>query len=300
MEFFNRGLHKLIEDIVLALDTRSVLACLGVSCYWYKIVTFYCGSKNTKFQYLQDLKIIEEWWKKTPVIYQISLENFNIVQIKCLHIISDGNEVAIAALINGTKAARIILVNSKTATVNFVLVIANSNRVDLNVIEMKMAMDETFLVAYICAKNSSFYQVWNQKYAYSSNYTQLSCLPEQWHNKFAIIGTHLQNVPFLKEGRICVSTKGRGSKIEIKEWKISDNTQITSLVPTAKKDWNEQRIIHKFGMLTLHNDFSDNKKVIIFNNNNGGFREISIPKRHYPKVIGHSDEYIAIHLYNPL
>ena len=113
VDLYNKGFHKIIEDIILALDAKSILACLDVNYNWCKIILFYCKSGRPKFQNQQDLRITEEWWKKSPVIYKIALEEFNIYQLKFLHIIGNENEVLIAVLINGSKTAKIILIDSK-------------------------------------------------------------------------------------------------------------------------------------------------------------------------------------------
>ena len=162
VDLFNRRLHKILENIIFVLDAQSILTCLQVNCEWCKIVIFYCESKNPKFQKLQNLRITEEWWRKNPVIYKISLEKFNISLLSCLHIIGDEREVLIAALINGTKTAKIILIDSKTVAVKKILDLPSSKDFDLNVLEIKLSINNNFLVAYIHDEKSYFYQIWNR------------------------------------------------------------------------------------------------------------------------------------------
>ena len=162
-------------------------------------------------------------------------------------------------------------------------------------------MDNNFLVAYIHEEKSYFYQIWNRNENYSSNLPPKSCQPEQyepWHQKIALLETHLQNVPFLSEGFVCISAKGKGSKVELKEWKILDNTERTSYILTNRDVWSNQKFIQKFGMVSTH--FEGMDEILTINNNKGGIYDTSIGFLCNPKVIGYSEEYIAIHLYHPI
>ena len=233
--------------------------------------------------------------KKTPVIYKISLEKFNISQLNCYHIVGDANEVAIAAKINGTMQAKIIILNSKTASVKSVLDITNSEGVHLEVIKMKMSLDDNFLVASICKEDISFYQVWNRKDEYSSNYLKKNFEPQKWLPKTGLIDTHLQNIPVLRDGYICISTRGKKSSVEIEEWKISDNSIRTSIMLTTRENLrNNQRFIQKFGIISYHTD----NKMDLISSSDGGFFDIPFGRLTFPKVIGYSDEYIAIYMYH--
>ena len=181
VEWFQRGLHSLIENLILNLDMRSISACQSASEKWCNVINFYLESKCTKFQKLKNIRISEEWQKKSPVVSKISLQEFNISNVNCFHIIGDVNEVAIAAKINRTNRAKIIILNSKTASVKLVLDIINSVGVEQGITEIKMAMDENFLVAYIHEENSSnsFYQGWHRNNNYSFKYPPKCCQPEQ-------------------------------------------------------------------------------------------------------------------------
>ena len=300
VELYNRGLHSIMEDLIMNLDLKSIFACQSVSEDWCNIVHFYMETKNTKFQKLNNVRIGHEWWKKNPVIYKMSLKKFNIDQLQCLHIIGDDNEVLIAANINGTKKAKIILINSKTV-VKMILDLTNSDGMELGVLDIKMSLDENFLVAYICEENYSFHQIWNRKDNYSSNYPRKTCLPEQWRKKFGLVDTHLQNIPFLKEGHLCKIFTGIrrdiGLKVTINEQKISDNSKRTSVILTKRQKRNDDIFVQKFGMLSWHLDNEFNF-ILTCTSLNGSFFDIPVPMFTYPKVIGYSEQYLAIFFYN--
>jgi hypothetical protein len=291
VELFNRGLHKLLQDIILTLDARSILACLEVSDDWCQIVRFYRDSKSLKFQRQRSIKIAQEWRKKNPVILTVTLEKFNIFQVDCLHIIGDEHEVAIAALVNGTHKGKIILIDPKTVVVKSVLDITNSDGENLDVLEMKMSMDQNFLVSFIRHEKNCYYKVWNRKEDYNSTmYPLKNCQPEHWHKKFALIDSHLQNVPLIREGMLCINTNPYRMRVEFEEWKISEDTQSTTSIHFPCEVY--QFHVQNFGALIR--DF--NKKLTYFNE--GVQWSIPYGDGVYPKVAGYSDKYVAIHWYH--
>ena len=48
-EFFARGLHGLMENIILELPPRAIVACRDVSNNWSAIVDYYSHSKNETY-----------------------------------------------------------------------------------------------------------------------------------------------------------------------------------------------------------------------------------------------------------
>ena len=232
----------------------------------------------------------EEWKKKNPAIFTLSLEQFNIFQVNCLHIIGDEHEVVIAALINGTQKGKIILIDVKTVSVKLILDVTNSEGVDLNVLEMKMSMDQDFLVSFIREEGECFYKGWNRNDNYSTNFPLISCQPKQWHKKFALVDSHLQNVPLIREGSLCISTINIGTGIVFEEWKILENTQSTSTTtfPFEVYQFN----FHNFG--SIIRDF--NKRLAYCAE--GVQWSIPYGDGFYPKVAGYSEHYIAIHWYH--
>ena len=102
-EFFNQGLHSVVEKIILVLPLTTLLNCLKVNKRWEDIVRFYNNSKNSRFRQILDERKSLEWRKKKPRIFTLTLKEFNIVQINCHHIIGDEEEAFIAACINQAK-----------------------------------------------------------------------------------------------------------------------------------------------------------------------------------------------------
>ena len=313
-ELFRRGLHQILEDIILNLDLRTMLACQTVNHDWQKIVDFLLQSRNSKFLKVKEIKISQEWFKKKPMIFTVSMEKFNIDQIKCLHIIGDEHEVAVAANVNGTRKAKIILIDPKTCAIKSVLGIANSAGVELDVIEVKMSFDSNFLVAFIQKENLNekcFYQVWNRSDNYSSKYPKTACRPEDYHKKFGLKGLHLRNIPILSNGHLCISKQGSpillpnsykcGLELKLDVWKISENTHETIITSFPYDIYTDhyfgQYFSHKFGLLTQ--DLCGDKvlKTITYNSKEN-FWNISVIRGFYPKAVGYSDQYIAIHWYH--
>ena len=102
-EFYNRGLHSVLEKILLVLPLATLLNCLKVNKRWEDIVRFYNNSNNSRICQILDEKKSLEWRKKKPRIFTLTFEEFNIFQINCLHIIADEREAILAACINQTK-----------------------------------------------------------------------------------------------------------------------------------------------------------------------------------------------------
>jgi hypothetical protein len=102
-EFYNRGLHSVLENIIFVLPRPALFNCLKVSKVWEDIVRFYNNSKSSKICQILEHKTSNEWRKKKPQIFSVTFEEFNIFQINCLDIIGDKKEAIIAARINQSK-----------------------------------------------------------------------------------------------------------------------------------------------------------------------------------------------------
>jgi hypothetical protein len=59
VQFDRRGLHHVLERIVLILPPRSVLACTKVSPEWNRIVLHHHDSTNPKIQTLQESRSVQ-------------------------------------------------------------------------------------------------------------------------------------------------------------------------------------------------------------------------------------------------
>ena len=101
-EFFARGLHGLMENIILELPPRAIVACRDVSNNWSAIVDYYSHSKNETYLKRREKQLDQEWRKKDPMIQIICMEKFGIVHVKCFHMICDKNQVVVAAAVNNT------------------------------------------------------------------------------------------------------------------------------------------------------------------------------------------------------
>ncbi len=101
-EFNKRGLHTVLEKIILVLPLPALIDCIKVNKRWEEIVRFYNNSKNLKICQILEERKSKEWRRKKPRIMSINLEQFNIFQISCLHIIGDETEAIVASLINQT------------------------------------------------------------------------------------------------------------------------------------------------------------------------------------------------------
>ena len=57
--------------------------------------------------------------------------------------IGNESQVFVAANINGTKKAKILIIDTKTVSVINIIDVKNSEGVDIDVLDMKLAMDDT-------------------------------------------------------------------------------------------------------------------------------------------------------------
>jgi len=170
VEFSNRGLNSVLEKIIFKLPPRSILACKEVNKAWHQIIIFYCQSSNPRIRKIREEQLEEEWKKKGPIIQKVSLESFGIFQVHCFHMIGDEDHLIVAANFNKTKKAKIIILS--TTTIEVLKVLDINSGVDQEVLEIKMSIDKTFLVAYIKTKQAfteseAYYWVWKRNEDFS-------------------------------------------------------------------------------------------------------------------------------------
>ena len=304
VELSNRRLHSLLENIILALDTKSILACRDVSRNWCQIVDSCLESKNRKFQKRQDLRIAQEWRKKRPLMYKISLEKYNICHVNCFHIIGDENEVIVAANVNRTNKAKIIIIDSKTATVKSVLDITNSKGVELEVLDMKMALDDNYLVSYIHGEmyQEMFYRVWRRTDNYSSNCLERKCEPSKtWNKRDSLNNSHLQNVPIFAGGWLLVSKYNIRCNLVWKAWNVSDNTEriFTDIIYSSDSPY----FVNEFGFgsydtfsigMAFLNPLISPRPSALYWKGKEGLCKIPFPFNYRPRLAGYTEQYIAI------
>ena len=230
VEFFNLGLHNILEKIIFKLPPRSVLVCKEVNKVWNQIFLFYRQSNNSRIKKIKEKQLVEEWRKKGPIIQKISLESYGIFQVKCFHMIGDDAHLIVAANINETKKSKIIVLSAKTLEVLKILDVAASS-IDLDR-EIKMSMDESFLVANVhstSADSPCYYFTWQRKKDYSLLPLTIKGGPEYC----ILLSHHMANVPFLQTGSLLVYkgfqflTSDQTFMFEFNEWNLSELTKKT-------------------------------------------------------------------------
>ena len=225
-ELFERGLHGIMENIILDLPPRIIVACREVNKGWRAILHYYSNSKNETFLKKRDVRLDQEWRKKDPIIKTICLEKFGIFNVKCFHMIGDVNQIVVAAAINETKKAKVIVLDAKTDSVVKILDVTDSDDVEIDVNEIKMSLKDNFLVAYVHESDTEnrFYQVWKRNEDFTVIPHRQECKPE-WCK---IISSYLANVPFIRNGSLFIFIKEIFDKwpgIEYEEWNLVNNTR---------------------------------------------------------------------------
>ncbi len=180
-ELFVRGLHSLLEEIILVLDNKSVMAFQDVSQEWERILFYYLESKNPRLQHRISLRINQAWEYESPFISKVNLQKFNISKVSSFHMVGDRTDIAIAANINETRIGKIIIVCPRRMSVKYVLDLPYPGNEEDNLViqEIKMSMDENFLVCYVhqvlgSSSNSYFYQIFDRRDNFPTRFSLIS------------------------------------------------------------------------------------------------------------------------------
>ena len=206
-ELFDRGLHSLLEDIILSLDHKTVMAFQDVSQGWERIIFYYLESKNPRLQHRISLRINQAWKTRSPIIHEVDLQKFNISKVSSFHMVGDRTDIVIAANINDTTITKIIVLCPRRMFVKNVLDLNHADNVEGDIVihEIKMAMDEHFLVCYVhlvldSSSNMYFYKIFNRR----DNFSPLTLRPECHPDKSKLICSRLANIPFLRNGKLLI------------------------------------------------------------------------------------------------
>lgn len=206
-ELFDRGLHSFLEDIILSLDHKTVMAFQDVSQEWERILFYYLESKNPRLQDRISQRINQAWKTRSPLIHEVDLRKFNISKVSTFHMVGDRTDIVVAANINETKIGKIIVLCPRRMFVKNVLDLTHPDNEEGNIViqEIKMSMDEHFLVCYIhqvldSSNNKYFYQIFDRKDNFSPLQLRLECHPD----KCKLIGPRLANIPFLRNGKLLI------------------------------------------------------------------------------------------------
>ena len=68
-DLYNRGFHQILEKIVFKLPLKDVVACTEVNKEWSRMICSFQISKNPRLRKLQDMRIADEWRKKSPNLF---------------------------------------------------------------------------------------------------------------------------------------------------------------------------------------------------------------------------------------
>jgi hypothetical protein len=298
VEFYDQGLHSILERIVLRLPPRTILSCKEVNNNWRQIILFYHQAENTRIAKIQDQRISEEWKKKTPIIYKLSLEKFQINQVSCFQIIGDKIQIIIAANINQTKFAKIIVVNADSFEVDCILDLKNENGGDLEVLEVKMAMDKNFLTAFVSdGGGQQFYQVWNRSDNYSEN-------PQRrpWHPEpLPRVHAHLANIPILRDGCLHIYERemyNREPVFVYQVWDLAQNTVRQETAKTPHHTLTAGRETYRMKNVTITDHFDRQnlmKKIKTIRSENSVLWTINSKRfLDFYDLIGFNDDYLVI------
>ena len=303
VELFDRGLHSLLEDIILNLPPRTVQICQDVSQAWRSIVNFYLESKNLRAQRIKKKQIDKEWILKGPILHPISLEDFNIRRVAAFHIISVEDLIVIAANINDTKTAKVLVIDSRSLRVTNVLDVTDSNGENVDVLEIKLAMDTNFLVAYVHEEQTNdnlyYYRVWNRKHKFSDNPLKPKCRPES--RKF--ITKRLANIPFLVDGLLMILV-GQFNEADPKrqglvyyELNLTLNTMRRLEIPIpnniAYDFWYQQR--DNSGNVYSVNTIEETGRNELILTKADGIEYLLDQRNSIPEIVGYSPDYVAVY-----
>jgi hypothetical protein len=295
VEFSNRGLNSVLEKIIFKLPPRSILACKEVNKAWHQIIIFYCQSSNPRIRKIREEQLEEEWKKKGPIIQKVSLESFGIFQVHCFHMIGDEDHLIVAANFNKTKKAKIIILS--TTTIEVLKVLDINSGVDQEVLEIKMSIDKTFLVAYIKTKQAfteseAYYWVWKRNEDFSLHPLKFAVKPE----KCDFLSHHLANIPFLVNGSLFIHREIHPNQIEYDEWNLNRSLKKSKIVsvPTdfLPKMWYTQR--DNLSNVAALKETTQGK-CVMFGKEGFPYHSILIKEWHYePFIIGHNSDYLAV------
>ncbi len=239
----------------------------------------------------------EEWKKKGPIIQGISLESFGIFHVSCFPMIGDDNHLIVAANVNKTKKAKIIIVDTKTLEVLKVLDIKDSNGIEQDVFEIKISIDKTFLVAYVHAQQLSngsepHYWIWKRNEDYSLRPLKLAGKPE----KCDLLSHRLANTPFLIDGFLYIYREMHPHQIEYDEWDLKQDLKKRKIVSVPTRFlpslWYTQRD-DMTNIAALQNTVEG--KYVLFGKEGFPDQSVLVTAWHFdPFTIGHSSDYIAV------
>ena len=170
---YQKKMAHILDMIFLALPKNDILVCQSVSLSWCQIVERYQKSKNCRIQRILNFKIEEEWRKgnaawRTGVVPLT--EAYNVKSF-----IADKDHIAIAADNYGgdlwwkmPSVLKIIILDSKTLQLCKVLLVKEETGAYMQW-QIKLALNDKYLVAYCCSYNSykyyssdSYYYIWNR------------------------------------------------------------------------------------------------------------------------------------------
>jgi hypothetical protein len=300
VEFSNRGLNSVLEKIIFKLPPRPLLACKEVNKAWRQIIIFYCQSSNPRIRKIRDDQLEEEWKKKGPIIQKVSLESFGIFQVHCFHMIGDEDHLIVAANVNETKTPKIIILSAKTLEVIKILDVRVSNEFEQ---EIKMSMDESFLVANVHSTTGnkySSYFAWQRKNDYSLHPLSMYGMPEFC----TMLGHRLAYVPFLQRGLLLVYkganffSSDQTTRYEFDEWNLSEKTKqikkFLSLFSTINKFWYPHRDDSE-QITFLKLDFETLRRRLAMKKPGSPEIMLAVKNRNLkPSIVGHCKDYTAV------
>ncbi len=299
---FERQFHYTLEKIILPLPKESLLICKAVSSVWNEIVSHYLNSNIPRITRILDSRLSREWKTKNPQIKIRTISNEDYIG----HMIADQKNIVLASWIQQPK---IFLIDS--TSLNVLQVFDLKTYEDFPIfqfkVEIKLAMSEAYLVAFMYASTSDdtktgICYIWNRKNNF--NLHQIKCIIKKdkkrlW-KKPLLQGFQVIYVPFVHRDIVYLPMEVNNKapycyKVINKEIRINNFRQTSEIVETIPNHFVKGQHFDFSGeMMSISRQFG-------LCHNDEDFKFVwSKEKKKTPIVVGVDKDYIAIMWSTPM
>ena len=217
-----RGYEIILEKIILGLTPKAVLDFENVSPEWFQIVHTFNESNSSRIQKLINQKIDLEWRRKDPAVAKRHFRPLTVH--KCMA--GDKTHIAQVEKLEHDSPFCVTIMDSHTLNLLHNLPLLKPDGSFAVVCDVKLAMDENYLVAFVWTGRSQFhFQIWNRKSNYSPHPLMLPTCSKvgSWINVQRLVAS----VPSVRDGVLQVPVTD-GFRITSEEWCLSKHKKLNS------------------------------------------------------------------------
>jgi len=318
------GLNLVLEKIIFSLPADAIRTCLKVSQEWSDLILSILKSSNPRLERLRDFSLKSSWKNKRAQILKLDLLHFGIQRLDCFHIVGDESVIVVAARINETEKAKVIIIDTSNDEVLNILDVKNDSGDECDVLNMKLAMDENFLAAFIDEKlkdpwidpiwledsptrssagqgqldptknrhlryDLQFITTWNrrQNYSESPQKPRWKRMLDHWRHR------HLRNIPIIRNGCLRIYEFRNTSSEDFNYLEIDLSTNISTTKKGSIPDLKPGVVMcHSGGMVVKL--FNDTSTLLIVRNDEEILWTLGSDVHLIQDVIGLSPNYISV------